>query len=147
MTPKQKRFCEEYINNGLNATQSYMMIYKGIKNENTAKTNASRLLTREDVSNYIAELQTNLKSECIMECKERMIFLSQIVKGEVEEEVITILDNGDEVRTTMPAKLRTKMTAVDLMNKMDGSYVEKLEVSQPKTNGILEDIMRQLNED
>ena len=55
LTPKQKRFCEEYLID-LNATQAYMRAgYSGTGS--TATTNANRLLTNADIQAYIEKLQ------------------------------------------------------------------------------------------
>lgn len=53
MTEKQKQFCDEYLANGLNATQAYLAVYKNVKSEDAARTNASRLLTNANVREYI----------------------------------------------------------------------------------------------
>ena len=45
LTKNQRRFCEEYVNNSQNGTQAYLKAYKTCKKEETARTNASRLLT------------------------------------------------------------------------------------------------------
>ncbi|MEM9214064.1 MAG: terminase small subunit [Cyanobacteria bacterium P01_F01_bin.150] len=55
LTPKQKRFCEEYLID-LNATQAYFRAgYKG--KGSTATTNANRMLTNADIEEYIQELR------------------------------------------------------------------------------------------
>ena len=55
LTPKQRAFADEYILNGGNGTKAYLRVYKNVKNEETARVNASRLLTNANVSNYIRE--------------------------------------------------------------------------------------------
>jgi phage terminase small subunit len=55
LTPKQRAFADEYILNGGNGTKAYLKVYKNVKNEETARVNASRLLTNANVANYIRE--------------------------------------------------------------------------------------------
>lgn len=55
LVPKQRAFADEYILNGGNGTQAYLKVYKNVKNEETARANASRLLTNANVANYIRE--------------------------------------------------------------------------------------------
>lgn len=55
LTPKQRAFADEYIFNGGNGTQAYLKVYKNVKNEDTARANASRLLANANVARYIRE--------------------------------------------------------------------------------------------
>lgn len=54
LTAKQKLFCDEYLID-LNATRAYKAVYKNIKNDETAKAAASRLLTNVNVDEYISK--------------------------------------------------------------------------------------------
>lgn len=60
MTPRQKRFVEEYLLEP-NASQAYAKAY-GITNPNTAKVNGSKLLTNANIRDAIANAQ-NKRSE------------------------------------------------------------------------------------
>lgn len=55
LTPKQRAFADEYILNGGNGTHAYLKVYKNVKNEDTARANASRLLANANVASYIRE--------------------------------------------------------------------------------------------
>lgn len=52
LTNKQKAFVDEYLID-LNATRAYLKIYSTVKSEETARTNASRLLTNANVKEYL----------------------------------------------------------------------------------------------
>ena len=52
LTEKQKIFCDEYLID-LNATRAYKVVYKNVKNDETAAAAASRLLRNVNVQNYI----------------------------------------------------------------------------------------------
>lgn len=54
LTAKQKRFVDEYLIE-LNATKAYKIAYPNIKNDETAKAAASRLLTNVNVKAYLDE--------------------------------------------------------------------------------------------
>ena len=54
LTPNQRKFADEYIISG-NATESYQKAYKSVKNNDTARANASRLLTFANIKSYIDE--------------------------------------------------------------------------------------------
>lgn len=53
LTAKQMRFCEEYAICG-NGTQSYLIAFE-TENRKTARDNASKLLTRPEIIEYIKE--------------------------------------------------------------------------------------------
>ena len=109
MNNNQKLFCHEYIKNGNNGTRAYMEVYD--VDEETARRSASRLLTKDDVRKYIESLQDELKEETIMSAKERMEWLTKVIKGEIEQNAYTT----------------DKLKSIDIMNKMTGEYVTKIE--------------------
>lgn len=122
LTKNQRRFCEEYINNSQNGTQAYLKVYKTCKKEETARTNASRLLTNANIQDYINELQEKLKEKAIMSAEERMIWLAKVVKGDIKH---TSYDgNGNSYENE--AYISDKMKAIDIMNKMTGEYTTNI---------------------
>ena len=54
MTEKQKIFADEYLID-LNATRAYRVAYPAVKKDETARANASRLLTNANVKKYVEE--------------------------------------------------------------------------------------------
>ena len=54
MTKKQKIFADEYLID-LNATRAYRVAYTPVKKDETARANASRLLSNANVATYISE--------------------------------------------------------------------------------------------
>lgn len=56
MTEKQKIFCQAYIANHYNATRAYLEAYPG-SSYNTANSQPTRLLKKQEIRDYIAELQ------------------------------------------------------------------------------------------
>jgi len=61
LTEKQKKFCSEYIFDW-NGTRAYKVAY-GVKKDETAKVNASRLLTIANVKEHIEAIQKDLEKE------------------------------------------------------------------------------------
>ncbi len=119
----QITFCQEYVNNGLNGMQAYLKAYKTCKREDTAKVNASRLLTNANIQNYIKALQEKIEDETIMTAKERMKWLSEVVQDIQREEIkIKLPDGSDEILYMKNADLNTKLKAIDTLNKMTGEY-------------------------
>jgi phage terminase small subunit len=57
INPRHKAFADEYLVNGMNATQAYLSVYRSVKKEETARVNGSKLLTNANIQTYIAERQ------------------------------------------------------------------------------------------
>lgn len=141
MNNNQKLFCHEYVKNGNNGTRAYMEVYK--VDEETAMASASRLLRNDKVKEYIESLQKELKEDAIMSAKERMEWLTKVLKDEVKEKTIIFKTdsegNTEEFEREIPTKLKTKITALDTLNKMTGEYVTKVEGNVGITK--LEDVL------
>lgn len=123
LTNSQRKFCEEYVNNGLNGTQAYLKAYKTCKKEETARVNASRLLTNANIQEYVNELQENLKSKAIMSIEERMEWLTNMINGTYKKKSYD--GNGNEYENE--AYDGDKLKAMDILNKMGGVYVTKIQ--------------------
>lgn len=136
MNAQQKKFCEEYVKNGLNGKRAYLSSYKSCKKESTAEVNASKLLRNTKVQEYISQLQSELRSKAIMSATERMEFLSSVVSGELKE---SSLDGDKEV------KMGDRLKAVEIMNKMDGSNTENINVNNPYAELTTEELRKLAN--
>lgn len=55
ITKSQDLFCREYIID-FNGTRAYLVAYPNVKSEATARANASRLLTKDNINQRIKEL-------------------------------------------------------------------------------------------
>lgn len=105
---RQKKFAEYYAQTG-NTVQSAI---KAGYSENYANSRAYELLDNVGVAEYIKELSDKFKDERILSAKDRQIILSEIAKNETHTE-----ETGDVIR------------AIDVLNKMTGEYLNKVEVS------------------
>lgn len=54
LTDKQILFCEEYLID-FNGTRAYKAVYQNVKKNSSARTNASRLLTKANISAYLKD--------------------------------------------------------------------------------------------
>ncbi|WP_294465530.1 terminase small subunit [uncultured Ruminococcus sp.] len=108
LNARQKKFAEYYAQSG-NTVQSAI---KAGYSENYANTNACKLLENVRVSEYIKQLSDKLKDERILSAKDRQLILSGIAKNENHIE-----DTSDVIK------------AIDLLNKMTGEYLNKVEVN------------------
>ncbi len=106
LNARQKSFCEFYVASG-NATDAAT---KAGYSETYSKTRTNVLLQNVEICRYINELQEKAKSSRIMTAIERREFLTSMIKdGAVKD--------------------TDRLKAVDILNKMDGEYTQKVEVN------------------
>jgi len=117
---KQKIFCREYVKNGSNGTAAYMKAYSKCTEE-TARRNASKLLTNTDIQNYIKELQDKAESKDIMTTIQKKEFLTKMILKDKK------------------ANRSDKLKALDILNKMDGEYITRVE-ADVSVNEIVVDV-------
>ena len=92
MTPKQKKFCDEYIKSG-NAKQSAIEAGYSPK---TAYSIGNENLNKPELKAYIGKRLKQLESEKIAGAREALEYLSSVMRGEQTESVATakgIYDN------------------------------------------------------
>jgi phage terminase small subunit len=114
LTVKQEKFVQCIIN-GMSQREAYKTAYETRRmSDNAIDREASLLMKNPKLSQRLLELRDELVKPTIMTAQERLEYLSKVVKGE-------ILDGESE------AKIDSKLKAIDLMNKMSGEYVQKIE--------------------
>ena len=108
LTPKQEAFVQNIIQ-GMNQADAYRSAYN-CKNmsDNAIYVNASKLAADDKVALRIKELRDQLAKPSIMTAQERLEWLTQRI-------------DDDEV------DINAKLKAIDIMNKMQGEYVQKVE--------------------
>lgn len=135
LSNQQKLFCQKYVELGMNGTQAYLSVYKNVKKEATARTNASRLLTKANIKEYIEELQSKTEKKAIVNIEDRMRWLSDVINGK-EKEKHYYYQDGEYLHEGREADINTKIKALDTLNKMDGIYTTKHKISGDNENPI-----------
>ena len=105
----QENFCVEFVRCG-NATEAYKNAGYKVRSDKVAGVCAAKLLGNARVQSRIAELRREMDSHKIMDAAERRELLTQFARDE---------------ETAKPDRLK----AMDLLNKMDGVYITKTQVS------------------
>ena len=125
---KQEKFIQNIIN-GMSQRQAYKDAYNAKYKDEDIDSKASNLFNSDKVQARYKELLKELEDKSIMSAKERMIWLSKVVNGEILEDVPLMTDiNEDKVNTIKcPTKLDTRLKASDTLNKMSGEYTTKVE--------------------
>ena len=125
LTPKQERFCVEYLVD-CNATQAAIRAGYSAK---TARSQGQRMLTNVDIKSKIDELREELKNSRIASAVERMEFLTQVMRGEITEEVVLVTKQKGVLHENKKAYVSDRIKAAIELDKMDKSIPKE----DPKT--------------
>ena len=128
LNAKQQRFCDEYLID-LNATQA--AIRSGYS-EKTAYSQGQRMLKNVEVKAYIdAELE-KIRNEKIADVTEIMEYLTKVLRGESQSEVVVVENIGD---FTSEARLlqkspdeKERLKAAELLGKRYNMFSDKMKV-------------------
>lgn len=143
MTDKQRKFCDEYLID-LNATRAYKLAYPNVKSESAAMSGASRLLRNVKVKTYIDEQLEKISSEKIATAEEVMQYLTSVLRGESQSEIVVVEGAGDgysEAKKMNKAPdEKEKLRAAELLGKRYGLFTDNVNVSGVATVIIEEDL-------
>lgn len=127
MTEKQKRFAEEYV---VDCNGSQAAIRAGYSKD-TARVQASKMLTKPNIKKYINELLEKKKSESIATAEEVLQYLTSVIRGETESEEIITVGIGEgmsEVQhISKKPNEKERLKAAELLGKRYGIYTDKVE--------------------
>ena len=145
MTPKQQRFCDEYLID-LNATQAAI---RAGYSKKTAKQIGQENLTKLDIKEYIEKRMTEKEEALIAKQDEVMRYLTSVMRREMKEAVVVTLQNKTEkwvqVEGTgqlkkqtvveespavvdIPAKLSDANKAAELIGKRYGLFKDNVKL-------------------
>lgn len=143
MTEKQKRFADEYLID-CNATRAYKAAYPKVKKDEAARANASKLLTKANIREYIDGQLEKMHDEKTADAKEVMEYLTSVMRGESEAEIVVVEGTGDgasEARRMMKAPdEKERLKAAELLGKRYGLFREKLDVTGTAAVTIIDDM-------
>lgn len=130
ITIKQKAFCDDYIIT-MNATESYLKFYKNVKNRETARANASRLLNSPDIKKYIEERMKLLDEELIADQREILRYLTSVVRGNETEQILRSSGDYEQIIDDIEVSAKDRIKAAELLGKRYGIWTEKIEMNEP----------------
>lgn len=108
LTAKQEKFVQNLLE-GMNQADAYRSAYDASRmTDKTVHEKASLLAGQDKVRARLAELRDKLANESIMSAQKRMEWLTRVIKDDHE-------------------KTENKIKALDILNKMDGEYVQKIQ--------------------
>ena len=107
LTAKQEAFCQNIIQ-GMSQADAYRSAYDASRmTDKTVHEKACLLAGQDKITARITELRDKLSNENIMSAQKRMEWLTRLVM------------NNEASNTD-------KLKALDILNKMDGEYVQKI---------------------
>lgn len=85
MTPARIRFCEEYVQNGGNATRAYLAAYPRVTKDVTAKADGYNLLRDPSIQEHIAYLQEDLRRHSEVTRQEVLQFVTSAMRVDIRD--------------------------------------------------------------
>ena len=128
MTPKQQKFCLEYVASGNAADAAIKAGYSRRRAANAANRLNEKSIEkyRPDLAAYIEELNQEIESSKIATASEMQQVLTSIIRREAEEEVIVVEGRGEgvseAVRVNKKPSHRDVISAIEKLCKMQGLY-------------------------
>ena len=115
LTSRQEKFVQNLVK-GMTQRTAYKKAYnvKKMKNE-AVDSKASTLFKQVKVRQRYKELIKKAENKAVMTAEERMIWLCDVINGNVTE-------NNKKATGVI-----TRIKAMDVLNKMTGEYVTKVE--------------------
>ena len=111
LTDKQEKFAQAVALEGMSLSDAYRSAYDTARmKDKTINEKASRMAADGNIGARIAELRASLATAKIMTAKERLEFLTSVIHNEGEN-------------------IRNRLSAIDIMNKMQGEYVQKVDAN------------------
>ena len=122
VTPKQKRFCDEYLID-TNATQAAI---RAGYSEKTAYSIGQRLLKDVEVDAYIKERAEAINNKTIADATEVMQYLTSVLRGESKSSVLSLCGNGCQEIIQKKPDEKEKLKAAELLAKRYGLLTDKV---------------------
>lgn len=170
MSPKEKRFCEEYIID-LNGTQAYQRAGYKVKNDNVASVLAVKLLGKVNIQEYVKQLndkrskKTEITAERVLielgkigfsDIKDYLSFNENGVKFKDSEEVDgtvinevssmkTTTTNGSGENATTTERVQFKLKLCDKLNALD-KIGNHLTMWKSNNNGLSDNEIEKLRQ-
>lgn len=132
LTPRQKDFCEYYLQTGNAAEAARLAGYS----EKTARVIGPENLSKPAVSEYIARRRAEMDKELIADSNEVLRFYSAVMRGEVKDQfgldasLSDRLKAGDSLMKRYAAGDRSQ----DAMERLDGLLKEFRDAVKSETD-------------
>lgn len=132
LTPKQQRFVDAYTGEakGNGAQAARLAGYKGTPA--ALRTMAQENLAKPLIAAAIAAITEEMRAPLIASRKERQALLTKMLRESVTEEVVVTVGTGmgcsQIEKTRKDISARDRLKALELLGKMQGDFIERVEV-------------------
>lgn len=143
LTAKQRKFCDEYIKSG-NATEAYFKAGYQIKSNEAARANASRMLTKANIKEYIETRLKQLESKKLAGAREVLEYLTSVMRGEQTESVATTRGVYDNV----PVSAKDRISAAkELLKRYPTDPLTKAQLRKANADARISEARAKAMED
>lgn len=127
MTEKQRIFADEYLKD-LNGTRAYKAAYPNVKKDSVASAAATRMLGNVNVKSYIDDQLEKMHNERTADAQEVLEYLTSIMRGEQEEEVLRGVGMGEQTKTKIDVGAKDRLKAAELLGKRYALFTDKVDL-------------------
>ena len=129
MNERQKKFCDEYLVD-MNGTQAAI---RAGYSERTARSIATENLAKPYIKEYIDKRLKEMENERIATATEVMMYLTSVVRGQSESEVVVVEGIGEGMSSARRMKKapdeKEKLKAAELLGKRFGMFKENVNLN------------------
>ena len=140
LTEKQRKFVNEYLID-MNATQAAI---RAGYSKKTAYSIGEENLKKPEIKNRIDERLQQIEDDSIAKSDEIMKYLTNVMRGQSESEVVVVEGAGDgfsearKIKKAPDEKERTK--AAELLGKRYGMFTDNLKTNGKVTINFVDDL-------
>ena len=128
LTERQKRFVNHFLKTG-NAAESAVKAGYSVK---TSRQQGARLLTNANVQAAITTRMQKFESKNIAETQEILEYLTSVMRGEHQDEVVMNIGKGKGVTAAEKVKAQVgskeRLKAAEMLAKVNGMFLTRQEV-------------------
>lgn len=122
MTPRQQKFCDEYLISG-NATDAAI---KAGYSPKTAYSMGNENLNKPELKAYIETELDKIHSAKIADAEEVMKYLTAVMRGEHTEEIPLLCGDGCQELIQKEVGAKERLKAAELIGKRYGLFTDKV---------------------
>jgi hypothetical protein len=141
LTVKEEKYVQNLLK-GMSQREAYKNSYNASNmKDKTIDERACVLFKKDKIKTRYHELIEKTAKKTIISVQERKELLTKIAIGEEYE---TCSSNDGELYTT-PPKIEARMKALDILNKMDGQYIQEIKSNNNTIINMSEEDRKLLN--
>ncbi len=125
MTPKQQKFCDEYLISG-NATDAAI---KAGYSPKTAYSIGNENLKKPEIRAYIDEQLERLHDAKTADAREVLEYLTAVMRGEHKEQTLQLVGEGVQRISDIDVQAKDRIKAAELLGKRYSLFTDKTEIS------------------